>query len=32
MSYMKEFTKGLIKENPGDKIYAELQEHFDKYE
>ena len=28
----KNALASLIKENPGDKIYAELQEHFDKYE
>ncbi len=28
----KNALASLIKENPDDKIYAELQEHFDKYE
>ena len=32
MNKLQNFSKGLIKENPDDKVYAELQTHFDKYE
>ena len=28
----KDALAGLVKENPDDKVYAELQEHFDEFE